>query len=74
MAVDDREIDPLRFPSTELCFQPLLRPGVLRKDDQARRVPIDPMDDERASLTAWPQMMLDLVIDRWLVFSWERDG
>jgi hypothetical protein len=74
MAIDDCEIDPFRLPSSELCLQPLLRPSVLRKDDQARRVAIDPMDDERTSLTAWPQVMFDLVVDRWIVFPRERDN
>ncbi len=47
-AVHDRPVDPLRFATFELILQRPLRRCVLRKDHQARRVLIDPMDGKRA--------------------------
>jgi hypothetical protein len=69
MSIDHREIHTLRFVSLELVLQTMLRIRSRRKNDQARRVAIDAMDDERAALPARPQMGGQLLFDAVFVAS-----
>src|SRR5688500_5128186 len=47
MAVDHGAVDPFRLATAELRFELLLCARILGEDDQARRVAVDPVDDER---------------------------
>lgn len=69
MSIDHREIHTLRFVSLELVLETMLRIRSGRKHDQARRVAIDTVDDERAALPARPQMGGQLLFDAVFVAS-----
>ncbi len=63
LAVDDGEVDPLGLTPGKLRLQPLLRGRILGKHDEARRVLVDAVDDERAALAVRAEALLDLVVD-----------
>ena len=63
MAVDHRQIDALGLAPLELRFQPLLRARVFREDDEAGRVAVDPVHDERPALVR-AEVILDQLLDR----------
>src|SRR5262245_19199284 len=56
MTVDDGEVDALRFAALELRLEPRLRRRVLREDDEAGRVLVDPVNDQRPPLAGRPEM------------------
>ena len=56
MAVHDGPVDALDRVALELPFQAVLRRRVLGEHDQARRVAIDAVDDERPALAVRTQM------------------
>ena len=65
--MDEGEIDAFGGPPFELILQFALRIGRFREDDQARRVAIDPMDDERFDLAMRAQVLFHLVEQRGFV-------
>src|SRR5215468_6964267 len=64
VAVNDGQIDPLSFPLLELVFQFSLRFRSLSENDDARRVAVDPVNDQRLQLFVGTQMVFDLVEQR----------
>src|SRR5687768_12605883 len=65
MSVDDSPVDARGLAAPELHPQVLLRARVRRKDDESRRVLIDPVDDQRATLAMRSEMIFDELVDRW---------
>jgi hypothetical protein len=63
MAVDDGKVDTFRLVPLELILQPALRIRPRREHDEARRVAIDPVNDEWFSLAACSQMNGELFFD-----------
>ena len=63
MAVHDREVNTFRLMPLELIFQATLRVRPRREHDQARRVAIDPVNDERSALAPCSQVHGKLLFD-----------
>jgi hypothetical protein len=55
--MNDRPVHPLRLAPRELILDGLLRRRGFRKNDDARRVAIDAMDDERRAPAAGTEMI-----------------
>src|SRR5207248_8866800 len=64
MAVDDGAVDAFGLAALELFLERALRVGALGEHDEARGVAVDPVDDERPTLTADPQIPGELVVRR----------
>ena len=64
MPVDDREIHALGLTLRELSLETLLRRRILREDHQARRILIDSVHHERASLAMRAEALLEDGVDR----------
>ena len=64
VAVNDRPVHPFRLTASELGLQLVLRARRLREDDEAGRVEVDAMHDERSPLAARAEMILDVVVRR----------
>src|SRR5262249_7889370 len=59
--VNDGEVDALGPPPLELVFQISLRFGSLREEDDARRVAVNAVNDQRRRLFARTQMVFELI-------------
>ena len=64
MAVDNGQIDPLRLVAFELFFQRRVSIGAHREHHEARRVSVDPVDDQGQPLATRAEMRLELLRDR----------
>ena len=64
MAVDHRPVHALRLAALELLLESSLRRRVLGEDHETRSIAVDAMDDERASLAARPEVILEPAVDR----------
>ena len=62
MPVNHGPVHAIRLAPPELILQKLLRPRVLGEHDEARRVAIDPVHDERPPLPVRPQVILEVVV------------
>src|ERR1041384_4713825 len=73
MAVDEREIHAFRLALDELLLHRLLRTRIFGEYDEARRVAIDPMHDERTpALRA--QVAFELAVNRrFVLLARQRD-
>src|SRR2546427_2018965 len=61
VAVHHRTVDARRLVLLELFFQPRLRVGALREDDEARGVAVDAVHERRPPRAAGAEMVLDLL-------------
>ena len=74
MAIHYGEIHALRGALAELVLQRGVRPRILGKHDDTRRITIDAMHHERLSLAMRSKVVLDLIEDRFfLPTSFKRD-
>jgi hypothetical protein len=75
VSVDNGEIDTLRLTPAKLVPQALLSVGAHREHDEPGRIAVYAMDNERLSFPAMPQVVDELVLDRWSgVATLERYG